>query len=136
MTSKVRDRRGKSRPDPASATDTPHRKRRRHPYIGIVAKDWTNEVARARAALTVAAMRNTLLTYKELGTAIGMSGVELRNTLPRVLDELSKECNQAGEPSLAALVVNADTGKPGAGWSDGVRPWHTEVRRAFVHHGT
>lgn len=101
-----------------------------------MAKDWKDEVARARAALTVAAMRRTLLTYKELGTAIGMSGVELRNRLPRVLDALSDECNHAGEPSLAALVVNADTGKPGAGWSDGVRPWHTEVRRVFVHHSS
>lgn len=101
-----------------------------------MAKDWTDEVGRARAALTVAALRSTLLTYKELGVAIGMSGIELRNALPRVLDVLSEQCNERTEPSLAALVVNGDTGKPGAGWSDGVRPWHTEVRRVFDHYGS
>lgn len=104
------------------------------PYIEFMAKDWTSEVGQARAALTVAAMRSTLLTYKELGVAIGMSGVQLRNSLPRVLDLLSEDCNDQGEPSLAALVVSGDTGKPGAGWADGNRPWHTEVRRVFDHH--
>jgi len=35
------------------------------------------------------------------------------------LDDLSQQCNARAEPSLAALVVNQNTGQPGAGWRDG-----------------
>ncbi len=101
-----------------------------------MAKDWKDEVARARAALTVAAMRRTLLTYKELGTAIGMSGVELRNRLPRVLDALSDECNHAGGAFPRSAGGECRHRQARRGWSDGVRPWHTEVRRVFVHHSS
>lgn len=93
-------------------------------------REW---VAQARAALIIAATRRTLLTYGELGTALGMEGVALRNQLPQVLDAVGKACFASGEPSLAALVVNKESGQPGAGWHDGPVPWHTEVRRAFKH---
>ena len=87
--------------------------------------------SQARAALIIAATRRTLLTYGELGMAIGVEGVTLRNQLRHVLDDVSRACESAGEASLAALVVNAETGKPGAGWTDGVRDWHQEVRKVF-----
>jgi hypothetical protein len=90
-------------------------------------------VAEARAALIVAAMRRTVLTYEELGKAIGMSGVDLRNQMRHVLDELSVQCNESGYPSLAALVVSKHDGKPGSGWEDGARPWYAEVRRVYAH---
>ncbi|KXK60576.1 hypothetical protein AWW66_18245 [Micromonospora rosaria] len=85
----------------------------------------------ARAALIVAAMRRSILTYGELGAAIGISGVGLRNQLRHVLVDVSNECIAHKEPSLAALVVNASTGQPGAGWQDGKVPWHGEVQRVF-----
>ena len=88
-------------------------------------------VERARSALIIAAMRRSILTYGELGRAIGMEGVDLRNQMNHVLDNLSVQCIQRGEPSLATLVVNQSTGKPGAGWSDGDDPWHAEVQRVF-----
>lgn len=99
----------------------------------MVRKDRQDEVSRARAALVVAALRRTLLTYEELGRAVGIDGVGLRNQLPRVLDDLSVDCEDRGEPSLAALVVSKANGKPGSGWVDGHRPWHTEVRRVYAH---
>jgi hypothetical protein len=90
-------------------------------------------VALARAALIVAAMRRSLVTYGELGRAIGMSGVDLRNNMNRVLDDLSQACDDAGEPSLAALVVNQETGVPGAGWTNGSMSWAGEVRAVYRH---
>jgi hypothetical protein len=90
-------------------------------------------VAQARAALIIAAMRRSLLTYGELGDALGMEGVALRNQLRHVLDAVAKTCFARGEPSLAALVVNKESGQPGAGWQNGSVPWHTEVRRVFQH---
>lgn len=96
-------------------------------------KDRTQQVALARAALTMAAMRCSLVTYGELGRAIGMGGVDLRNEMRHVLDDLSAQCNTNGEPVLAALVVNKETGAPGQGWVDGDRPWHGEVARVFRH---
>ena len=91
-------------------------------------KNWDDEVLRARAALVVAALRKSILTYRELGVAIGMEGVALRNQLPRVLEHLSTDCYEHGEPSLAALVVNATSGEPGKGWTG---PWHSTVRAVF-----
>lgn len=44
-----------------------------------MAKDWGPDVSRARAALVVAALRKSLLTYEELGAVIGVRGVDLRN---------------------------------------------------------
>lgn len=89
----------------------------------------------ARPALIVAAQRRTLLTYKELGAAIGVTGVGLSHHLRCVLDRLSVECAGEGMPSLAALVVNSQTGAPGAGWSGGDVPWHAEVQRVFNRWG-
>jgi len=86
---------------------------------------------RARAALIMAAMRRSIVTYKELGLAIGISGVDLRNLMPRVLAELAEDCNADNEPVLAALVVNGRTGRPGPGWTDGSVPWHAEVQKVF-----
>lgn len=97
-----------------------------------MSRDWTHEVDLARAALIMAAQRRTLVTYGELGQAIGMKGVQLRNDMRHVLAELSRQCNESQEPVLAALVVNKDTGAPGDGWQDGDRPWHAEVRRVFT----
>jgi hypothetical protein len=91
------------------------------------------QVQQARSALIMAAMRRSIVTYGELGKAIGLNGVALRNTMRHVLDELSIQCAETGEPSLTALVVNAQTGAPGAGWQDGAAPWHTEVQQVFRH---
>jgi hypothetical protein len=97
-----------------------------------MAKDRRDLVMQARAALIMAAMRRSLVTYKELGTAIGIDGVALRNEMRHVLDELSDDCHGRNEPTLAALVVNARTGAPGAGWRDGPNtPWYQEVQAAF-----
>lgn len=79
----------------------------------------------------MAAQRRSIVTYKELGRAIGVEGVDLRNQLRHVLDDLSDDCAARGEPSLAALVVNATSGAPGQGWTDGTKPWHAEVQQVF-----
>jgi len=41
-----------------------------------------------------------------------------------VLEQLANECHNVGEPPITALVVNAQTGAPGAGW-------HADVQRVF-----
>lgn len=91
----------------------------------------SEQAAQARAALVVAAMRRTILTYSELGRAIGMDGIALRNQMRLVLIEVSNECATRKEPSLAALVVNTQTGEPGSGFRDGKVPWHAEVQQVF-----
>ncbi len=93
------------------------------------------QVQMARAALILAARRRTLVTYKELGLAIGMSGVELPHHMKHVLNDLSNDCLARGEHSLAALVVNQETGAPGAGFDEGDHPWHAEVAKCFKHWG-
>ncbi|MFG3603611.1 hypothetical protein [Micromonospora chersina] len=50
-----------------------------------------------------------------------------------MLDKLSDLCIDAGEPSLAALVVNSTTGAPGKGYDDGGVAWHTAVQEIFRH---
>jgi len=88
-------------------------------------------VRQAKAALIIAAMRRSILTYGELGKALGIDGVALRNEMRHVLDDLSDDCTARDEPSLAALVVNQRSGAPGQGWRDGTVPWHAEVRAVF-----
>jgi hypothetical protein len=87
---------------------------------------------RARTALVVASMRRSTLTYGELAAAIDLDpNVPLPHHINRVLVVVSDRCIQAGEPSLAVLVVNQDTGKPGAGFVKVDHDWYTEARRCF-----
>jgi len=65
--------------------------------------------------LIITAMRRSVLTYGEAGEAIGLDGVALPDKVYRVLDDFSASCIEAEEPSLAALVVNAETGEPAQG---------------------
>lgn len=88
-------------------------------------------VLQARAALIMAALRRSIVTYKELGHAIGLKEIALRNEVPRVLAASAESCHGAGEPPLTALVVNAQTGEPGAGWRGTGKPWHADVQRVF-----
>ncbi len=88
-------------------------------------------VLQARAALIMAALRRSIVTYKELGLAIGLKDIELRNEMRHVLEQLANECHAAGEPPMTALVVNARTGAPGAGWRGNSEPWHADVQRVF-----
>ena len=88
-------------------------------------------VQQARAALIIAAMQRSIVTYGELVKALGIDGVALRNEMRHVLDDLSDDCVARKEPSLAALVVNQRTGAPGQGWQDASVPWHAEVQAVF-----
>ena len=88
-------------------------------------------VLQARAALIMAALRRSIVTYKELGYAIGLKDIELRNEMPRVLEQLAADCAKDGEPPMTALVVSSQTGAPGAGWHGNGEPWHADVQRVF-----
>lgn len=81
--------------------------------------------------MVVAAMRRSLLTYEELGIAIGITGINLRNQMRHVLDHLSRDCIANGEPSLAVLVVNQSTGEPGSGFRKDSMTWAREVRSCY-----
>lgn len=94
--------------------------------------DYDDLARLARAALIVAAQRRSLLTYGDLGQAIGWDpAMPLSHHMKRILDRVSQTCIAAKEPSLAALVVNGTTGKPGDGWVDGGKGWHWEAQRCF-----
>jgi hypothetical protein len=88
----------------------------------------------ARPALIIAAARRSVLTYKELGRAIDYPpGTPLPHHMNRVLDIVSDRCEAAGEPSLAVLVVNQETGMPGEGFRSGARAWHAEAQACYRH---
>jgi hypothetical protein len=102
----------------------------------IQAMKSTEEMADlARAALSVAAMRRTTLTYSELAKIVGIEGVPVSHHMPRVLAEVSRVCKELDEPALDSLVVRAKEGDPGAGHMEGADPWFTEVRRVYAHWG-
>lgn len=79
----------------------------------------------------MAGMRLSVVTHGELGKALGINGVALRDEMRHVLDDLSDDCIARGEPSLAALVVNQRSGASGQGWQDGPVTWHAEVQAVF-----
>jgi hypothetical protein len=82
----------------------------------------------------MAAMRRSIVTYTELARAIGMpSDAVLSHRLPPALRAVNSQCAANSEPALAALVVNATSGRPGAGWNNARVPWHGEVQRVFRH---
>lgn len=85
--------------------------------------------SQARAAWRVLRERASsgqVLTYSELGTALG--GLHPLHEVPRVLDVIARWCQQSGQPDLTGLVVSRRTGMPGAdywrmhGWADLVVP--------------
>ncbi|MTG88038.1 hypothetical protein GJV82_03565 [Cellulosimicrobium sp. BIT-GX5] len=94
--------------------------------------DYDLMASQARAALIVAAMRRSLLTYGELGRAVGIDRkIPLPGHVSRILDRVSTVCIDAGEPSLAVLVVGKSGGAPGRGFTKGKDEWFTEAQRCF-----
>ena len=94
--------------------------------------DYNALAALARPALITAAARQSTMTYKELGRAIGLDPkVPASHHLNRVLDLVSKACITTGEPSLAVLVVARDSGEPGQGFVPGTVPWFAEAQLCF-----
>lgn len=88
-----------------------------------------------RSALTIAAMRHSIVTYAELGKAVsggrGVSKSELRSALHALADADEAE----GEPSLAALVVDARTGDPDPRFESAGKRWSKDVRDLFSRWG-
>ncbi|MGK5442153.1 hypothetical protein ACSNN7_10075 [Micromonospora sp. URMC 105] len=64
-----------------------------------------------RGVLILVALRGQTITYKELSIAIDKR-YHYRQ-LGDLLDVLSQDCFDHGEPSLAALVTRGDTSQPG-----------------------
>ncbi|MCP3420345.1 helix-turn-helix transcriptional regulator [Nocardioides pinisoli] len=94
--------------------------------------DYDDLANRARAALIMAAMRRSTVTYGELARAIDFDpSVPPSHHMKRVLDIVTDECDSRGEPSLAPLVVNERTGEPGKGYQPNGEAWHKSVRRCF-----
>lgn len=84
--------------------------------LGPVAKKDRSDAGRqARSALIVAAMRRSIVTCGELGKALGIDGVALRNEMRHILGDLSEDGIGREEPSLATLVVDQRTGAPRTG---------------------
>lgn len=64
-----------------------------------------------RDLLVAVAARGDTITYDELRTELGLTG----DVVP-ALRALSEVEDDAGRGLLTAVVVRADTGRPGAGW--------------------
>lgn len=77
-------------------------------------------VALARAAVAAVAITGQTITYGELATALD-DRFSYRNP-GVILDLLSLDCIRRGEPSLAALVVQASSRRPGDGYVHGDVP--------------
>lgn len=73
--------------------------------------DWFVKAGQAWAVLVKAAASGTPTTYKKLGTEIGLHHRVVRYPLGLIQDY----CVEEHLPILAAIVVNAERGKPGAG---------------------
>lgn len=86
----------------------------------IVTEERLMTVALARAAVAAIAVIGQTITYGELAKALD-DRFNYRNP-GVILDLLSLDCIRRGEPSLAALVVQASSGRPGDGYADGDVP--------------
>lgn len=96
--------------------------------------DYDSFADRARAALIMAAIRQTTVTYGELARAIDWdTSIPVSHHMKGVLDRVSDRCFQVGEPSLAVLVVRADAGEPGSGFVQGPSTWASGTRECFNH---
>jgi len=93
-----------------------------------------------RDRLLDVARRGETITYDELRADLGLEG-----DLVPVLRALSESEDDAGRGLLTAVVVRADTGRPGAGWfrlaaergrdvSDEDVAWHAERARLRADH--
>jgi hypothetical protein len=70
-----------------------------------------------RPALIVTAILHTKLTYKKAAIAIDWDQPEYRaQSLGPLLDLISYDCIERGEPPLAPLVVRSDTDEVGDGF--------------------
>lgn len=88
----------------------------------------------ARPALITAAARRSTLTYKELARAIGLDpDIPPAHHLGRVLDVVTNRCLDGGEPSLAVMVVNGKTGRPGHGFRAGSHSHLAELEQCFKY---
>ncbi|QGN45813.1 hypothetical protein GKC29_02380 [Micromonospora sp. WMMC415] len=70
-----------------------------------------------RGVLIFVALRGGTITYKELSIAIDKR-YHYRQ-LGDLLDVLSQDCFDHGEPSLAAVVTRGDTSQPGEAGREG-----------------
>ena len=94
-----------------------------------------------RDLLVAVAGRGETVTYDQLRVDAGLTG----DVVP-VLRALSEAEDDAGRGLLTAVVVRADTGRPGAGWfrlaaergrdvSDADEAWRAERDRLQREHG-
>ncbi|HEX2383331.1 MAG TPA: hypothetical protein VHI95_11875 [Acidimicrobiales bacterium] len=94
-----------------------------------------------RDVLVAVAARGGTITYAELRAQLDLTG----DIVP-LLRALSEEEDDAGRGLLTAVVVRADTGRPGAGWfrlaaergrdvEDADAAWEAERARLTHLHG-
>ena len=94
-----------------------------------------------RVLLVEVAGRGETITYEQLRAQLGLSG----DVVP-LLRAISEAEDDAGRGLLTAVVVRADTGRPGAGWfrlagergRDIAEPdeaWRAERARLHREHG-
>jgi hypothetical protein len=79
--------------------------------------DWDALKAEMRTLLIQAARSEKTIVYSELAAQLRTATVHYRSPVfSTLLQQLAADDVQAGRPSLATLVVNKATGRPGAGY--------------------
>lgn len=83
----------------------------------FAAADWAHVLDEMRAILIFHAKQRRTVCYSDLCRLITSARVHHRAPhFHKLLDHLSHEDDDAGVPSLAALVVRKDSGIPGQGY--------------------
>lgn len=92
-------------------------------------------VPEIRSALAIAAMRHSLVTYAELGKAVGGGRSVSKGDLRSALHAMADADDAEGEPSLAALVVDTTTGDPDPRFESAGKRWSLDVHDVFRRWG-
>ena len=74
-------------------------------------KDWLELAGKTWDVLSAAAFKRNLISYKEVGNAIGLH----HRVVSYPLGQIQTYCDYERLPLLPSIVVNARRGKPGAG---------------------
>jgi hypothetical protein len=108
----------------------------------LIDVNWKAVQAEMRQLIIEAAKARQLITYSELSRMLQTAYVHYHShVMTRLLIDIGSEEAKAGRPTLPALVIAKQTGRPGPGYfrlapggeetTDPIREWEEEVQRVY-----
>lgn len=108
----------------------------------LIETNWQDVKAEIRQLIIETAKMRQLITYSELTGMLQTAYVHYHShVLTRLLIDIGGEEWAAGRPSLPALVIAKQTGRPGPGYfklapgeieiGDPIAEWEAEVQRVY-----